>query len=296
MAAIRGGGFAAVGLDGIKVTSEDGRDWQNVHESGDGMTYKFACFGGGRCLALGKTGPKEIVAVSDDGRNWDLGATGESTYGGGVCGLTYFNDEFILFTGSGTSANNTNPAIKTSPDGLTWSDKTSISGNFRLHGFASDGSILVGVGEKGRRSYSSDGKNWVNDDDVRPLDTMISVAYGNRIFVGSGLHGMRMTTDDGKSWSSRIDGEEGEHINSMLWTGSEFVGIGLGATYLSRDGSSWTRKPNENPPTSAAYGNGIFVGIRWKGRVMISRDAIVWENVYRAASHLEAISFGEFGP
>jgi hypothetical protein len=121
----------------------------------------------------------------------------------------------------------------------------------------------------------------------------VDVAFGNGVFVGVGLHGLRMLTTDGVKWTDRQIGDEGEHLNSVVWAKDKFVAVGVGATYTSTDGVKWERTANENAPVSMAYGAGVFVGPRWKGRLMRSTDGIKWEEVNKAEYHIEAVAFGE---
>jgi len=294
MPTINGGGFVAVGLDGIRTTSEEGENWSNEETGPDGVSLGHVCFGGGICLVAGKKGPQEKFFVSDNGSSWDS-ADGERSYGASISGMFSFKNRFFLVGGDGANANDNKPYVTNSEDGLKWGPQKPIGGRYRLRAFATNGELVVGVGDRGRRSHSTDGIEWTDDEGVKAVDTMTTLAYGNGIFVGAGLHGMRMTTENGKSWSAREDGQEGEHIYSMLWTGKQFVGVGEGATYFSSDGRSWDRQPNSDPPTQAAYGNGVFIGTRWKARLLASTDAINWQEIDRASSHLETIAFGQFG-
>jgi len=118
------------------------------------------------------------------------------------------------------------------------------------------------------------------------------VAFGAGRFVGVGLHGLRMSTVDGLEWTPRQDGEEGEHLNSVVWAKDRFVAVGTGATYVSPDGLAWTRRENKDAPHVVAYGGGLFVGLQWRGRILVSPDAVAWEEVHKADQHLEAIAFG----
>ena len=122
--------------------------------------------------------------------------------------------------------------------------------------------------------------------------TLVDVAFGAGKFVGVGLHGLRSVTEDGVAWPHRFAGEEGEHINSVIWTGDRFVAVGQGATYVSPDGLEWTRTENKDAPLIAAFGAGVFAGTNWKGRILMSKDAVEWKQVYKAEHHLEAIAFG----
>ena len=71
------------------------------------------------------------------------------------------------------------------------------------------------------------------------------------------------------------------------------MAVGAGATYRSSDGLKWQRQPNQNAPLTVAHGNGVFVGPRWKGRLVRSTDAIAWEEVLKVDQHVEAVAYGE---
>ena len=127
---------------------------------------------------------------------------------------------------------------------------------------------------------------------AKPIDTLADVAFGAGKFVGVGLNGLRMSSEDGLTWSAPQRGEEGEHLNTVIWTGDKFAAIGFGATFFSSDGAQWTRQPNQNAPLTAAFGGGTYVGTQWKGRILISKDAVSWKEIYKAGQHVEALCFG----
>ena len=69
-----------------------------------------------------------------------------------------------------------------------------IGGGYVLRRAAWGAGRWVGVGDRGRRTTSTDGKVWKDAPGGKPVDTLIDVAFGKGIFVGVGLHGLRMTT------------------------------------------------------------------------------------------------------
>jgi hypothetical protein len=71
--------------------------------------------------------------------------------------------------------------------------------------------------------------------------------------------------------------------------------MGVGATFTSSDGVKWERSTNENAPVTMAYGAGVFIGPRWKGRLVRSTDGIKWDEVYKGEQHIETVAFGEVG-
>ncbi len=155
--------------------------------------------------------------------------------------------------------------------------------------------LFVAVGDRGRRAASPDGRTWKDAPEVRAIDTLVDVAFGNGIFVGVGLHGLRMVTSDGLKWTDRQTGDEGEHLNSIVWAKDRFVAVGVGATFTSSDGLKWERSANADAPISMVYGAGVFVGPRWKGRLVRSTDGTKREEVHKAEQHIEAVAFGEIG-
>ena len=187
------------------------------------------------------------------------------------------------------------PFVFTSTSGEKWDGPHDIPGKFMVRRVAFGNKLFVAVGDRGRRAASPDGHTWTDAPEVKAIDTLVDVAFGNGVFVGVGLHGLRMVTKDGVKWTDRQMGEEGEHLNSVVWAKDKFVAVGAGATYVSADGVKWERTANENAPVTVAYGVGVFVGPRWKGRLVRSTDGIKWEEVCKSENHIQAVAFGEVG-
>ncbi|MFT5129896.1 MAG: hypothetical protein ACI8W8_003525, partial [Rhodothermales bacterium] len=59
------------------------------------------------------------------------------------------------------------------------------------------------------------------------------------------------------------------------------------------DGIRWERHPNNNAPTRAVFGNGIFVGSRYRGRLLHSPDGITWQEQKKLPTNMGTLSFGE---
>ena len=283
--------FVAVGHNGQRVVSENGADWKNLQLGKEGEVYRAVAFGAGVHVAVGNFGGSNIFASTRDGASWQV-STRDGQYRYFLRGMTFGNGEFLGIGGDPGAVGSSAPFVVRSADGVAWSDYVPIAGRNILRRIAWGGGRFVGVGDRGRRSVSTDGKEWKDASATKAIDTLVDVAFGAGRFVGVGLHGLRSTTEDGLAWPHRFAGEEGEHINSVIWTGDRFVAVGQGATYLSPDGLEWTRKENKDAPLIAAFGAGVFVGTNWKGRILLSKDAIEWKEVYKAEHHLEAVAFG----
>jgi hypothetical protein len=283
--------FVAVGQDGLRMTSPDGLTWSNVMTGKEGEVYRAVCFGGGRFAAVGSYGGSNIFAGTGDGLAWET-RTLDAKYFKYLRGLGFGRGEFLAIGGDPGSVGASSPLLVRSADGVNWGDYVPFSGKNILRRMAFGDGRFVGVGDRGRRATSTDGLTWVDVPDVRAVDTLVDVAFGGGVFVGVGLHGLRMCTRDGLTWEHRQVGEEGEHLNSIVWTGDRFVSIGAGATYESVDGKGWSRRLNRDAPLTVAYGGGVFVGARWKGRMLRSTDAVEWVPVLKSDRHVEAIAFG----
>jgi hypothetical protein len=287
--------FLAVGHHGIRLASADGERWEHESKGKEGEVFRAAAAGNGLCVAVGGYGGQNLLAVTSDGKAWRTSQL-EAKYVKYLRGLTFGNGQFLGLGGDPLSVGDSKPFVATSRDGQTWSDFHNIGGKHMLRRGVWGNDRFVAVGDRGRRAASRDGMTWEDAEETKALDTLIDVTFGNGLFVGVGLHGLRRRSEDGVRWSPPERGAEGEHLNTVLFTGQEFVAIGAGATYVSPDGVKWERHANEHAPTSAAYGEGRFVGSLWRGRIVTSADGIRWREVRKTDEHVEAFAFADFTP
>ena len=290
--------FIAVGHDGLRMTSPDGRSWSEPQLGKEGETFRQVCVGPRRCVAAGGYGGKNIFSATSDGVQWEPSVS-DAGYSRYVLGLVYGPAGFYGLSGDAGTVGNAKMEMLTSPDGVQWKKHPQDQARNVLRRAVIGHGLFVGIGDRGRRAWSTDGITWEDDKSSKPVDTLISLAFGAGRFVGVGLHGLRMSSADGKTWDDKQLGEEGEHLNSVLWTGEQFVAVGLGATYVSLDGQTWQRYANVDPPLSVAFGKlttgeRVFVGANWKGRLLRSGDGIAWEQTLRAPRHVEAVAFAAF--
>ena len=302
--------FVAVGQQGQRIVSTDGATWKDAQLGKEGEVYRAVAYGNGRYVAVGTFGGNNIFAVTTDGVTWQTG-TKDGKYRDFIRGLGFGHGGFLGIGGDPGTVGGSNPFVCTSDDGIKWGDYTPIGGKNILRrlawGKGPDGEgLFVGVGDRGRRAASKDGLHWDDAPGVKAIDTLVDVGFGTPggvkdgaggkdgkcLFVGVGLNGLRMSTTDGLKWGGRVVGDEGEHLNSILWAGDRFVAVGMGATYFSPDGEKWDRRDNKDAPLAVAYGKGLFVGTNWKGRILLSDDAVAWKQVHKSDYHFEAVTFG----
>lgn len=287
------GAFVAVGRMGLRMVSKSGSDWSAPLMADKPHTLGSIAAGNGCVVTAGMAGGGENVFYrSTDLKTWEM--------------QKQKTDYIYMLRSLGFGANNGQPGflsllsggvnaedggnMQWSDDGTKWSDRFKREKR-SLNKVIYDGKQWLGIGNYGLKSVSTDGRTWKDAENQSIADTLIAVAYGNGRFVGVGLHGLRMASPDGLRWGEKQMGEEGEHLHAVVFTGKEFVAVGLGATYSSSDGVKWKRTPNDDAPVSVAYGNGVFVGAAYKGRLLVSKDAIAWKQVLKAPEHVQAISF-----
>ncbi|HWE01059.1 MAG TPA: hypothetical protein VG326_01525 [Tepidisphaeraceae bacterium] len=290
--ALSGPLFAAVGENGLRCFSRDGRAWSNIQLGKEGETYRTAGLGNGRCVAAARFGGKSTFAATQDGIFWKT-SDFDSKYSDYVEDVVFFNKRFLAVGGT---------FFMSSSDGVAWEPrqklpprKMSWGMDPTIHRFTVGNGTLVGMADFGVTFTTKDGVEWKTSPNPKASNALIDVAFGNGFFVAGGMHGLCMRSVDGLNWTDRAPGEEGEHINSMTFDGKQFVGIGQGATYISPDGLKWNRVPNNNAPTTATFANGVYVGSLWPGKLMRSTDGIAWEQSIQLPQHVICVEHGVLG-
>ena len=260
-----GSQFVAVGASGTIVTSPDGSIWT---PRGSGATYDFnnVISNGSLIVAIGSD-----ISTSPDGVTWTLRKTytgypnnvmfGIATNGSGfaICGSNnqygYSSDGITWpnFTSSGGGngymaaiwANSIYvlaPTIPygsyTSPDGVTWTNR-SVAAGYYLD-IVWHNSIFVSVGLSGAIVTTPTGVTWT----ARTSGTtnhLRKVASNGSVIVAVGDSGTIVTSLDGATWTVRTSGIT-TNIAKAIWNGSMFVAVGTGGTILtSPDGATWSR-------------------------------------------------------
>jgi len=286
--------FVAVGHDGLRSVSADGKNWEPSQFGKEGEIYRAAAVGNGRAVAVGTYGGNNILASTPDGKTWKV-IQQDAKYAHYARGLAFGDKRFVVVGGDPGAVGSGRPFVLITADGEKWDGPTEIVGKFIIRRIAYGNELWVGVGDRGRRAASNNATDWKDMLDVKAIDTLIDIAFGNGVFVGVGLHGLRMRTVDGLKWTDRLVGDEGEHLNAIVWAKDRFVAVGAGATYTSPDGLKWERHANTDAPTTVTFGDGVFLGPRWKGRLMRSTNAIRWEEVFKSDRHIEAVAWGDVG-
>ena len=137
--------FVAVGQSGEIFTSPDGISWT---QRNSGTSYHFygVTYGNGLFVTVGYSG---IVYTSPDGITWTSRSAGISTSGVDLNGVNYVNGVYITFGGSG---------LFTSQDGTSWNFKN-FNGFYEA---SYGNNTFVAVGQSGKIITSPDGTTWTS--------------------------------------------------------------------------------------------------------------------------------------
>ena len=291
------GTYIAAGLGGVIQTSTDAISW-TLRTTGTTAWFNGVSYGNGTFVAVGSEG----IYTSADGVGWLLrktiwnfvGAYGSCvTYGGGI------------FVAAGE-----NGQIFTSPDGVTWTARTSGTTQL-LHGVTYGNGIFVVVGVSGTILTSPDGATWTVRESG-DMNYLRGIAYGNGTFVAVGGtelgtyyypsgNSVILSSSDGITWTRRT-------TDAIRWLGSVIyekgvfvVGGGGGQILTSADGINWTTRMTETAASEIrfdgdingiAYGNGIFIAAGYSGRALISSDGFVWVSKPMLSRMLHAVTYG----
>lgn len=192
--------------------------------------------------------------------------------------IAYGNGTFVAVSHNGTNQ------VMTSPDGITWTARSSPSG-FGAVEFGNG--LFVAVEPWGSRNMatSPDGITWTSRPNALPANLdMSSFTYGNGRFVAVGGFnslGNAATSTDGITWTM----QSGALPASQWWDVAYGNGVFVAVDYrwdatnrvvTSPDGITWTPRTGANSGTSqfhaVAFGNGRFVAVASGGGAIYSND------------------------
>jgi hypothetical protein len=184
--------FAAVGGNGVILTSPDGAIW-TVQSSHTHQTLAAVAWCTAQFVAVGGNG---VIETSPDGITWTLRTSGTSNFLNAVgCSNT------TIAVGEGTDS--TGGEILSSPDGVAWTQRP-ISTTNAVFGIAWSGAQFVAVGFNGVIYTSPDAITWTarTSNSTTSLNA-ISWSAARAQFVVVGGFGTILTSSNGTSWTAR---------------------------------------------------------------------------------------------
>jgi len=132
--------------------------------------------------------------------------------------------------------------IWTSPDGMTWLERTNPSKQW-LGGLEYGNNLFVGAGGTGQTVYSPDGLQWTSGKGTGG-EAARSVAFGNGMFVAGTDPGNWWSTTNGIDWTKLSGGHGGSDV---MWCKDKFAKPTDCSDPLARNGGH------------TAFGGGVYV-------------------------------------
>lgn len=220
-------------------------------------------FASGNGVVVASSNWGRVFYSNDNGNTWN-----ESSYGSAPpLYVSFINGQFVgTLASSGTSV-----GARVSADGITWSTGgPNISG-----GIVSNGTTMVSPNRtiNGGPLVSADGNIWTTPTTPPPTAPWYDVAYGNGVYTAVSSNGDIATSSDGNTWVTRSSPLSSASFSQVTFGGGKFIASGAGGAMLeSTDGITWTAIASGTSMNlgAAAYGGGKFVITGENGSHLIS--------------------------
>lgn len=251
----------------------DGVVWSREDLGAPVIAKKFTQ-AGNRTIAISVESSDTIVLESDDGQAWAPVATIENFSANDIC----FDLEIFIMCGLISDTGDS--VVSISPDGETWSSPSVISSSLvSANSVASDGSIIVVVGNQGKIFTSPDGTNWT-ERTSGISGNLLFVDFINGVFIATGNQGTILTSSDGLSWIKRREVPAEGALLGAAYFGGVYVAVGVsGVITTSSNLSSWSlRSSGASVNINSVAGNERgFIAVGANGTVRISdTSAVSW--------------------
>ena len=294
-AAANGSTFLVVGDNGsIARSMDNGATWNTV-ASGVVKNLKSVIRFAGRWVAVGGDG---ALTSSADGVTWTRGSSGNDSH---LRAVAWHHGLWVACGNDSRADIRMNAPsqyeIFTSPDGVTWTDRSFQSSSFnpnqQIYSVAYISSQWVACA-KFFMLTSPDGIVWTEhravadgfDDENRAI-----AGVGSRLVIAGGLEDeedggsdqIHLSTDAGVSWTSQRLGAD--FLRGVTWTGSQFVAVGdQGGIFTSPLGTAgtWTARTSgtfrDLRGITATSGLLVAVGGNFSAPsvILTSPDGITW--------------------
>jgi hypothetical protein len=224
-----------------------------IMESPDGANWSTTCLGVPHALFATAANPETAVALGEEetvARSDNFISWRTSTDGGDIFqGCVWTGSQFVAVGKSGL--------VKTSPNGISWTRRSSgLSSNMRIKSIAWNGSdtlVAVGLNKNSRKPLiltSPDGIRWEKISTAnQPNYSLESVAWTGTAFVAVGEKRNILTSANGDSWQRHKAPGDAEALRGVCWNGSRLVAVGTGGAILR---TSRARPDSENDWTVVA--------------------------------------------
>lgn len=147
----------------------------------------------------------------------------------------------VTWSGTQFVAGATSGRLYTSPDGITWTERTTPTTRHQ-RGVIWNGTQFLSVGESNTALTSPDGVTWTLRGSTGGSNNF-AVAWSGTIYLTACLKGVSKSTD-GITWTYQqvYPSYQPVQLRGAAWSGTKFVIVGDGGLiYASPDGATWTQ-------------------------------------------------------
>jgi hypothetical protein len=203
------------------------------------------------------------------GVKWATPSSGVTTWTNRLSTNSQVEFNQIAYNGSNLYvAVGSNGALYSSPDGITWTSRTSGFGANEIQDVAFANSLWVAVGVNGTLTTSTDGITWTARTSNMSTNTIRNVVYANSLWVAVGSGGGTTNTggiiysSDGITWTRKSQSVNvGTTYYSVAWNGTNWI---VGASF-STNNFLYASTPSGTWTVGATAANGTIQWIVWDG-------------------------------
>lgn len=193
----------------------------------------------------------------------------------------------------------TNPFLYSSPDGETWTVRTSNFAGASIRAVAEGAGNWVAVGDSGDVSISSDGTTWAAAS-TPPGGALIlnDVIYAfGKWFACTDTEEVYESTDDGDTWAVLYNGPGSDDpLKAMAFGGGTIVVVGNNSLILTCvDGETFEPRTVvgiTGQLRDVDYGFGYFMAVGPSGLIATSPDGINWRTYEVGTVTHNGVGFG----
>lgn len=301
--------YLALGSGGTIIKSTDGIDWQRI-DAPAANDYQGVAWTGSQFIALDSY---YYLSTSPDGIVWNRSRVEvDPPFATPLYGIEYFDGATYLRHNAGIARSTDlvnwtkvqdlssynipsairkingrffslgpSEAIRSSPDGITWTYATFVGPSSYVRqdlvDLAWNGSAYVAVGSSNRIWRSTDGLTWTGGTSA--WGDFNYVRWINGEFVAGTNMREIQTSPDGKKWT-----KSGQYScgNAIVWTGNRYISVGnYGFIATSSDFETWTTRDSgiHSNLQSLVWTGSFALAAAADGTILKSSDGLAWTKV-----------------
>lgn len=237
-------------------------------------------------------GTPAVLHTSLNGINWTARTIGMNDYCHGI--VWDQNNSLWIISGWSTGSA---PKIETSPDGITWTNRTFTVGTktFLAKAATGNGTTFVCPYNTQVGLYSTNGTTWNETGSISGINIdIVSACWAG----GTTWYCVRTTgtvyksTDGCATWSA-TGGTAFTGNADIIWDGSQLIACGTDRIQTSPDGITWTERYNDPSNYNIhrlLYTGSCYMASGDSGLMLESVDAITWNTISLGSTSYQGLA------